>query len=56
MAPEAVVGYTASYTDTFPEQNSETNFNRKLGMPYAVTADGLAVQDSNEWYLCAPME
>ena len=56
VAPEAVAGYTSSYTDTFPEQNGETNFNRELGMPYAVTADGLAVQYDNEWYLCTPME
>ena len=55
-APEAIVGYTFSYTDTFPEQNGETNFNRELEMPYAVTADGLAVLYDNEWYLCTPME
>ena len=56
VAEEAITGYTSSYTDTFPEQNGETNFNRELGMPYAVTADGLAVQYNNEWYLCTPME
>ena len=56
VAEEAITGYTSSYTDTFPEQNGETNFNRELGMPYAVTADGLAVQYNDEWYLCTPME
>jgi len=52
----AVIGYTIAYTDTFPEQNGETNFNRQLGMPYARVAEGIAVLYENEWYLCLPEE
>ena len=55
VAEEAITGYTSSYTDAFPDQNGETNFNRELGIPYAVTRTGLAVQYNNEWYLCTPM-
>ncbi len=50
----AILGYTDSYTDAFPEKNGETNFNRELGMPYAKVQGGLAVLYENEWYLCAP--
>ena len=52
----AILGYTKSYTDTFPEKDGETNFNRKLGMPYAKVEDGVAVLYENEWYLCVPLE
>ena len=31
----AIIGYTTSYTDTYPEKDGETNFNRELNMPYA---------------------
>ena len=27
----AILGYTESYTNTFPEKHGETNFNRELG-------------------------
>lgn len=52
----AFLGYTDSYTDTFPKKDGETNFNRELGMPYARVEDGIVVLYENEWYLCSPME
>jgi len=48
----AIIGYTSSYTDTYPEKDGETNFNRELNMPYAKVEDGIAVLYENEWYLC----
>ena len=50
----AIIGYTESFTDTFPENNGETNFNPELGMPYAQVEGGIAVLYQNEWYLCTP--
>ena len=50
----AIIGYTESYTGTFPENNGETNFNPKLGMPYAQVEGGIAVLYKNEWYLGTP--
>lgn len=50
----AIIGYTSSYTDTFPQQDGETNFNRELEMPYAKVEDGIAVFYDNEWRLCIP--
>ena len=50
----AILGYTKSYTDTFPKKNGETNFNRELGMAYAKVEDGIAVLFENEWYMCYP--
>ena len=52
----AILGYTESYTNTFPEKHGETNFNRELGMPYARVEGGMAVFMDNEWYLCYPMK
>ena len=52
----AIIGYTTSYTDTFPEKDGETNFNRELNMPYARVEGGIAVLYQNEWYLCTPMK
>ena len=49
----AIIGYTTSYTDTYPEKDGETNFNRELNMPYARVEGGIAVLYENEWYLCA---
>ena len=49
----AIIGYTDSYTETFPKKDGETNFNRELNMPYARVEDGIAVLYENEWYLCA---
>ncbi len=51
-----ILGYTESYTDTFPEKHGETNFNRELGMPYARVEGGMAVLYNNEWHLCYPKE
>ena len=48
----AIIGYTTSYTDTYPEKDGETNFNRELNMPYARVEGGIAVLYENEWYLC----
>ncbi len=50
----AIIGYTTSYTDTFPQKDGETNFNRDLEMPYAEAGDGIAVLYNNEWLLCIP--
>ena len=50
----AIIGYTSSYTDTFPQQDGETNFNRELEMPYAEVEGGIAVLYDNEWRLCIP--
>ena len=52
----AIIGYTASYTDTYPEKDGETNFNRELNMPYARVEGGIAVLYENEWYLCTPKD
>lgn len=52
----AIIGYTSSYTDTFPQQDGETNFNRELEMPYAKAEDGIAVLYDNEWRLCIPKD
>lgn len=52
----AVIGYTQSYTDTFPEKNGETNFDRELNMPYANVDGGIAVLRDGEWHLCTPKE
>lgn len=50
----AIIGYTASYTDTYPEKDGETNFSRALNLPYARVEGGIAVLVENEWYLCTP--
>lgn len=50
----AIIGYTESYTDTFPEKNGETNFDHELGMPYAQVESGIAALYQNEWYLGTP--
>lgn len=52
----AIIGYTESYTDTFPEKDGETNFNRELNQPYARVENGIAVLYESEWYLCTPKE
>ncbi|MDO5406013.1 MAG: M56 family metallopeptidase [Eubacteriales bacterium] len=51
-----IIGYTKSYTGTFPEKNGETNFNQELNMPYARVEGGIAVLYENEWYLCTPQK
>lgn len=52
----AIIGYTTSYTDTYPDKDGETNFNRELNMPYARVEGGIAVLYENEWYLCTPKD
>ena len=52
----AIIGYTTSYTDTYPEKDGETNFDRELNMPYARVDGGIAVLCENEWYLCTPKD
>lgn len=52
----AILGYTSSYTDTFPKKDGETNFSRETGKPYARVEDGIAILIDSEWYLCTPME
>ena len=51
----AIIGYTSSYTDTFPKKDGQTNFSRQTGKPYARVAEGIAILIDDEWYLCAPM-
>ena len=41
----AIIGYTTSYTDTYPEKDGETNFNRELNMPYARVEGGIKEGD-----------
>lgn len=52
----AIIGYTTSYTDTYPEKDGETNFSRELDLPYARVEGGIAVLVENEWYLCTPKD
>ena len=52
----AIIGYTKSYTETFPKKDGQTNFSRKTGLPYARIENGIAILIENEWYLCTPME
>ena len=53
-AKSAVIGYSTSYTNTFPEKDGETNFSREVGLPYAKVVDGVAVLYDHEWHLCIP--
>ena len=50
----AILGHTLSYTDTFPQKDGETNFNRELEIPYVKVTEGIAVFYENEWHLCTP--
>lgn len=50
----AIIGHTISYTDSIPERDGETNFNRELEMPYARVDGGIAVWYEDEWHLCSP--
>ena len=54
--PNAIIGHTTSYTDTFPENEGETNFSRELDLPYARVKGGIAILFENEWYMCKPTE
>lgn len=48
----AILGYTTSYTDGWPEEDGQTNFSRELGLPYAEVWGGMAVLFDNEWHFC----
>lgn len=52
----AIVGYTSSYTDTFPEKDGETNFDRELNLPYAKIRDSIVILYEHEWHWCTPKE
>ena len=54
IGESAVIGYTQSYTDTFPAKDNETNFNRELQMPIAAVDGGIAVFYDDAWHLCWP--
>lgn len=51
-----VTGYTTSYTDTFPQEDGETNFSRELNLPYVKVEDGIAILVDEEWHLCTPKD
>ncbi len=51
-----IIGYTTSYTDGEPSKDGETNFSRKLGLPYAWEGDGIAVKYSEQWHLFLPKD
>lgn len=55
VGDNAIIGYTESFTDTFPENNGETNLTPEK-MPYAQVEGGIAVLYKDEWYLCTPHE
>ena len=50
----AIIGRTTSYTDSWPQQDGETNFSRELDLPYARVEGGMAVLLDHEWYFCEP--
>ena len=51
----AIIGYIESYTDTFPDENGETNISKELiGAPYARVEGGIAILYNHEWHLCDP--
>ena len=54
VGQDAIIGYTVSYTDTFPEKNGETNFSRTAELPIAQTESGVAVCYEGAWRLCTP--
>ena len=51
-AENNIIGYTKSYTDTFPQKDGQTNFIRELNLPYAKVDDGIAILIDGTWYLC----
>lgn len=52
VGQDAIIGYTVSYTDTFPEKNGESNFSRTAELPVAQTESGVAVYYEGVWRLC----
>lgn len=51
---DSIVGSITSYTDTFPAQDNQCNFNRELPMPVARVAEGMAVFYEEAWHVCFP--
>ena len=52
---EDAIRTVTSYTDTLPEEDGQTNFDRGLTTQYAMTSDGLAVLMNQEWILFDPV-
>ncbi|MFI3326308.1 MAG: hypothetical protein R3Y35_09065 [Clostridia bacterium] len=44
--------YPTSYTDSYPNKNGETNFDRELKTKCVMLDEGLAVNTDGTWYLC----
>lgn len=51
---DSIVGAITSYTDTFPAQDNQCNFNRELPMPVARVEEGMAVFYEEAWHVCFP--
>ena len=51
-AENMIIGYTKSYTDTFPKKDGQTNFSRERNLPYAKVDEGIAILIDGTWYLC----
>ena len=51
-AENSIIGYTKSYTDTFPKKDGQTNFIREINLPYAKVDEGIAILINGIWYLC----
>jgi len=52
---ESAIRAVTSYTDTQPEEDGQTNFDRSLTTQYAMTDDGLLVRMNGEWILFDPV-
>ena len=49
----AIIGCINAYTDTFPDEDGETNISKDLiNTPYAKVKGSIAILFENEWYLC----
>ena len=53
-AEDNIIGYTTSYTNTFPNKDGQTNFIRELNLPYAKVDGGIAILIDGTWYMCTP--
>lgn len=51
VSDSAIIGYTSSYTDNEPSKDGETNFSRKINLPYARVDEGVAVKYDGQWHL-----
>jgi len=52
---ESAIRAVTSYTDTQPEEDGQTNFDRSLTTQYAMTDGGLLVRMNGEWILFDPV-